>query len=181
MATESKAASELKLLRERAQMSVRQLAMALKAAGSKYGRSASSYAYYENEYKKPYLPADLVEALGPLLAGRGDPPISEPQVAALSGVRHGSLWLHPDPIGEPADRRKPAAIDAELLSEILLRIDRFERDRQQVFAPHQRAYLASRTYGRVADVPRSARPARIEAEFGDIAELAALFADNGNA
>ncbi|MDH3703593.1 MAG: hypothetical protein OEU46_20025 [Alphaproteobacteria bacterium] len=179
MATESKAASELKRLRERAQMSVRQLAVALKSAGSKYGRSASSYAYYENEYKKPYLPADLVDALGPLLAGRGDPPISDQQVAALAGVRHGSLWLHPEPVGEPANRGKTGAIDPDLLSEILLRFDKLEQDRRLVLAPRQRAILASRIYGRVADVPRPARPARIDAEFDDIAEMAALFADPG--
>ncbi len=180
MATESKAASELKRLRERAQLSVRQLAMALKDADSKYGRSASSYAYYENEYKKPYLPADLVEALGPLLAGRGKPPISEPQVAALAGVRRGSLWLHPDPVGEPVNHQKSAAIDPDLLSEILLRLDRFEQGRPPGLAPHQQAYLASRIYGRVADVPRAARPACIDAEFDDIAEIAALFADPGD-
>jgi transcriptional regulator with XRE-family HTH domain len=180
MATESKAASELKKLRERAHMSVRQLAMALKSAGSKYGRSASSYAYYENEYKKPYLPADLVEALGPVLANRGDPPISERQVAALAGVRGGSLWLHPDPVGETVKRPKTGKIDPDLLSEILLRITLFEQDRQMTLAPRQRAYLASRIYGRIADVPRSARPARLDAEFADIAELAALFADPGD-
>lgn len=179
MATESKAALELKRLRERAQMSVRQLAVALKSAGSKYGRSASSYAYYENEYKKPYLPADLVDALGPLLTGRGDPPISDQQVAALSGVRRGSLWLHPEPVGEPANPRKSSVIDQELLSDILLRIDTFERDRRLDLTPRNRAYLASRIYGRVVDLPLAVRPARIDAEFDDIAEMAALFAEPG--
>ncbi len=179
MATDSKAASELKQLRERAKLSVRQLALALKSAGSKYGRSASSYAYYENEYKKPYLPADLVEALGPLLSGRGDPPITERQVSVLAGVRRGSLWLHPDPVGEPSNHQKPGAFDADLLTEILLRLDKFEHGRRPALAPRQRAYLTSRIYSRIADVPRAGRQARLDAEFAEIAELAALFADSG--
>lgn len=176
MVTDSKAAHELKRLRDRAGYSVRQLAAALKSAGSKYGRSASSYAYYENDYKKAYLPADLIEALSPILAGRGNPPVTERQVAALGGVAGGSLWLLPNAIGDGRKRGETGSIDQVFLAEILVRADAFEKSRQMHLAPRQRAFLVSRLYGRTVLAPVAERNARIEAEVRELSDLAELFA-----
>lgn len=73
---QSKAALSLKRLRERAGLSVRETAEAL-------GRPASSYASYEDKYKKPFLPIDLVHALIPVLAPRG---VKAEELFALAGV-----------------------------------------------------------------------------------------------
>lgn len=66
----------LKKLRERAGYTVRELAKAI-------GMGASSYAYYEQDYKKEVLPLPFVKKLLPALTSRGVP---EEDVVALAGV-----------------------------------------------------------------------------------------------
>ena len=71
----SSAAKSLKRLRARAGMSVRAIAEAI-------DRRPSSYQFYEDEFKKEYLPRELVLALAPVLESRG---VSRSEVMALAG------------------------------------------------------------------------------------------------
>jgi len=119
MTTDYKASLELKRLREHAGYSVRQFAAALREAGSEFGQSPSSYAYYENGYKKPYLPVELVDSLTPLLVGRGSPPIGEGQVFALAGWERGRLWKLRLEFTEKQNTKTKAQIEADLLAEII--------------------------------------------------------------
>ena len=72
----SKAALGLKRLREQTGMSVRELADAI-------GRPTSTYASYENKYKKRFLPADLILALLPIFSAKGVDPA---ELRALGGL-----------------------------------------------------------------------------------------------
>ena len=177
MASRSKAALELKHLRERAGYSVRQLAAALGEAGSPYGRSPSTFAYYESQFRRPYLPGDLVESLVPLLEGRGDPAISERQVLALGGPQFNSLWVASGVIGERTDRKTAEEIDADLLAGILERISCLAVDGRITLSDGQRARLAARIYRQAARLPRSDQAAALDREVEDILEIGRLFRD----
>ena len=74
-------ALRIKALRERAGLSMADLARALGFRG------ASSYQRYEDPvlFTKPYVPLDMAEKLTAALAGRGTPPISRVEVMALAG------------------------------------------------------------------------------------------------
>ncbi|MGH6977475.1 MAG: helix-turn-helix domain-containing protein, partial [Stellaceae bacterium] len=61
----SVASRKLKQVRQRAGLSIRQVAQAL---GMEYG---SSYQHYEDRYKKPLLPLELVLKLVPIFAPAG--------------------------------------------------------------------------------------------------------------
>lgn len=80
MAGQSKSALALKKIRERVGLSVREVARQL---GYEETR-ASSYAYYEDEYKKSYLPIDLIEKLGPIFIPLG---AEQEELLALAGVK----------------------------------------------------------------------------------------------
>lgn len=175
MASQSKAALELKHLRERAGYSVRQLAAALMEAGSPYGRSASTFAYYESQFRRPYLPGDLVESLVPLLEGRGEPPISERQVLALGGPQFNSLWVASGVIGEKAADKTAGDIDDTLLARILERIAGLATDGEIVLSDQQRARLAARLYRLVVRIPRSGQADALEREIEEILEIGRLF------
>src|SRR5579875_2501953 len=77
MAKASPVALKLKRLRERTGLSVREMAAKLDY------ESASSYAYYENEFKKSFLPLDLVQKLAPIAESYG---IERSEVMALAGI-----------------------------------------------------------------------------------------------
>ncbi len=79
MADTSAAARDLKRLRERSGLSVREVAAAI-------DRPASTYASYEDKYRKPYLPLELAKQLEAVLVGRGEPAITSNDVLALAGV-----------------------------------------------------------------------------------------------
>lgn len=76
MSSRTDAGAKLKALRKRARLSVRELAGQL-------GMPSSSYAYYEDSYKRPFLPADVVARVGAELVGRGEPKITEAELRAL--------------------------------------------------------------------------------------------------
>lgn len=76
MAKQSDVALKLKRLRERAGMTVRELAEAL-------GMPASTYAAYEDKFKKLFLPVGLVKKIAPIFAKAG---IDETEVLALAGL-----------------------------------------------------------------------------------------------
>jgi hypothetical protein len=94
--TDEPVTERLKSLRLHANLSMDELARELGYKG------ASSYQRYEDRgtFKKNYLPLDLTQRLEQVLVGRGDPPITSPQVLALSGL------------GRP-DAAPPAAGDAD--------------------------------------------------------------------
>jgi len=73
----SAASRKLKQLRQRAGLSIRQVAQAL---GMEYG---SSYQHYEDRFKKPLLPLELVLKLVPIFAPAG---IEAAELYALAGV-----------------------------------------------------------------------------------------------
>lgn len=77
MGRQSKVALELKRLRERAKMSVREMATALD------DMAPSTYASYEDKYKKTFLPMELVKKLVPILSKRG---VDREDILALAGV-----------------------------------------------------------------------------------------------
>lgn len=68
-------AGKLKAIRSRA-IGLRELARAI-------GWEASRYQYYEDSYKKAYLPLELVDLIRPHLVGRGEPPVTETEIDSL--------------------------------------------------------------------------------------------------
>jgi SOS-response transcriptional repressor LexA len=70
-------ARRLKAIRARA-IGLRPLARAI-------GWEASKYQYYEDQFKKTYLPRDFIEMIKPHLVGRGHPPITLAELDALAG------------------------------------------------------------------------------------------------
>lgn len=73
----SENAKLLKEIRERAGVGVRELARAI-------DWDASRYHYYEREYKKPFLPDELVELVSPRLVGKGNPPVTIEELKLLA-------------------------------------------------------------------------------------------------
>jgi phage repressor protein C with HTH and peptisase S24 domain len=73
----SQVSRQLKLLRQRAGLSIREVAQAL---GMEHG---SSYQHYEDRFKKPLLPLDLVMKLVPIFEGSG---VEAGELYALAGV-----------------------------------------------------------------------------------------------
>ncbi len=57
--------------------------MTVRALAEAIGRPPSSYATYENGYKKPFLPMDLVMDLAPVLTARG---VARDELYALGGA-----------------------------------------------------------------------------------------------
>jgi transcriptional regulator with XRE-family HTH domain len=71
----SENAQKLKAIRERA-VGLRELARLI-------GWDASRYQYYEDLYKKPYMPTELIDLIRPHLVGRGSPPVSDAELDSL--------------------------------------------------------------------------------------------------
>jgi hypothetical protein len=101
----SAAATALKRLREKTGLSVREVAKAL-------GRPASSYATYEDAYKKPFLPPELVKGLIPVFEPHG---VNRRELIALMGIETDLSMLTGGPDGRrdlPAKNKHPApAVD----------------------------------------------------------------------
>ncbi|MEQ8388117.1 MAG: S24 family peptidase [Alphaproteobacteria bacterium] len=66
MTDTSQAASRLKALRQKAGLSLREMAREI-------GWGATRYQHYEDRYKKPYLPIEVLDAILPVLARHGVP------------------------------------------------------------------------------------------------------------
>ncbi len=77
MAETSPITRKLKQLRQRAGLSIREVAHAL---GMEHG---SSYQHYEDRYRKPHLPLDFVRRLVPIFEKGG---VSSAEVFSLAGV-----------------------------------------------------------------------------------------------
>jgi len=76
MSETSQAARRLKLLRERAGLSMRAVSEAL-------GWTLTRYQHYEDRYRRPYLPLDLARQLADIFAPRGVPAAD---MLALAGI-----------------------------------------------------------------------------------------------
>ncbi len=173
MSTNATAAVELKRLRELAGLSVRRVAAALRESGSNIGQTPSSYVYYENEYKKTYLPVDLVDALVPILSGRGVPPIGEKDVLALGGFERGRSWVRRIEFDErPKDK---VEIDAELLSQIIAGIRKDCEKLGFELTAEQEGQLIAEVCRRVAESGRARHPGFIEREIAQACRLAKAF------
>lgn len=96
------AAQKLKKLRERTGLTVA-------ATASLIGRQKSTYASYEDKYKKPYLPITLVKALAPHFASRG---VSRQELFALAGVDHGS-WPTPGLAEQAPAFKAPGIVEVD--------------------------------------------------------------------
>lgn len=180
MATNSKAALELKRLRESAGYSVRGLAAALKESGSNYGRSPSSYAYYENEYRKPYLPIDLVDALAPLLCGKGSPPIRNRDVLVLAGTQHDSLWIARPAFSEKIETKEFKLIDPDLLTAIMNKIGEHASANSLILSNHQLARMTAEVYARLSSLNEEERWPSLDRETESVCRLArTLLASTG--
>jgi SOS-response transcriptional repressor LexA len=90
MSETSQAARRLKMLRERAGLSMRAVSEAL-------GWTLTRYQHYEDRYRRNYLPLELARQLGDLFAQRGVPAAD---VLALAGVEAVPR--------DPADSKKAA-------------------------------------------------------------------------
>ncbi len=97
MSETSQAARRLKLLRERAGLSMRAVSEAL-------GWTLTRYQHYEDRYRRNYLPFELARQLADLFASRGVP-AEEVLVLAGHGVTEpppGSAPIQPRPIDVPS-------------------------------------------------------------------------------
>jgi hypothetical protein len=172
MSTTAIAPAELKRLREWAGLSVRQLTAALREAGSRFGNSPSSYAYYENDFKGTYLPVELVEALTPILCGRGSPPIGERQVLALAGFKNDSLWITPMEFDERPSLSRKVEIELDLLPRIIPAVRKEIATLDLTLTSEQEAQLITEICRRVAAAPGSKRyPSFIEWEIAHACRL----------
>ena len=172
MPTNYKASLELKRLREHAGYSIRQFAAALREMGSDYGQSPSSYAYYENGYKKPYLPVDLVDALTPLLLDRGTPPIGERQLLALAGPPRNSLWIIRTKFLEKQNTRTRAEFEADLLAEIIRGVDLETEALSLQLSDRQRARLIAVVYQRIVATDSMDQPGMVDWEVAHACRIA---------
>ncbi len=89
----SSVSRKLKQLRQRAGLSIREVAHAL---GMENG---SSYQHYEDRFRKPFLPLDFTQRLVPIFGAKG---IEASELYALAGVDGGTRALgikHAAPLG----------------------------------------------------------------------------------
>lgn len=93
----SENAKRLKILRERAGLGLREFARLIDWGHSRY-------QYYEDKYKEQYLTREFINLVGPHLIGRGDPPVTREEVAALTG----SHAIDESNVMEPIDDSKEA-------------------------------------------------------------------------
>jgi transcriptional regulator with XRE-family HTH domain len=103
----SPASRRLKHLRQRAGLSIRQVAQAL---GMEHG---SSYQHYEDRYKRVHLPLDLVMRLVPIFEPTGIDPAELFALAGVDGSGHRPL-------------QTPAASSDEAISGRMLQIDELD-------------------------------------------------------
>lgn len=99
MVEPSDAARGLKSLREEAGLSMRQAADAL-------GMSLTGYQHYEDRFKKPFLPIDLMRRVAGMLAGRGVDPA---RALALAGTTPEAVGFEPVAVPDAPPPRPRAA------------------------------------------------------------------------
>ncbi|UYN96565.1 MAG: S24 family peptidase [Enhydrobacter sp.] len=65
--------------------SIRARAIGLRPLARAIGWEASKYQYYEDHYKKTWLPRDFIERIKPHVVGLGHPPVTVAELDALAG------------------------------------------------------------------------------------------------
>jgi phage repressor protein C with HTH and peptisase S24 domain len=100
-------AKRLKSIRDRTGIGLRELARLI-------GWDHSRYQYYEDSYKKAYLPLDLIERIKPHLVGLGDPPVTTAEIDSLCQLPRATLQMKnsledrvPVPLPSRTDKRLP--------------------------------------------------------------------------
>lgn len=101
----SDVAHRLKALRLEAGLSARQLAQAI-------GDSENSYQHYENRYKRPYQPVDLMQRVAPVLARHGIDPARVLELAGTTPEAVGMRAASPAAPSSAALVRAPSAVSA---------------------------------------------------------------------
>lgn len=66
---------------------MRSRAIGLRELARAIGWDASRYQYYEDAFKKPFIPRDLIERISPHIVGKGEPPVTLDELESLSGVQ----------------------------------------------------------------------------------------------
>jgi AcrR family transcriptional regulator len=94
--TLSDVAVRLKALRERAGISVREMADRLGFS------TGGTYQHYEDRYKKDHLPPAMVQKLTAILQGHGHPPITRREIVSLGGGLDGFTSTNQGDDGETA-------------------------------------------------------------------------------
>jgi phage repressor protein C with HTH and peptisase S24 domain len=90
MAEASAVSRQLKQLRQRAGLSIREVAHAL---GMENG---SSYQHYEDRFRRPFLPLELVQRLTPIFSGKGIDPAELLALAGIEGSGTRAIGASPD-------------------------------------------------------------------------------------
>lgn len=165
----------LKRLRKRAGYSVRQLAAALRDMGSKYGRSPSSYAYYENDYQRPYLPVDLVDALVPILRDRGEPPISVNEVLALGGAERKHIWLTRPTFSEKPGLKSKIEIETDLFEEVIQGVQIEAEALELSLTPQRQSRLVAEICRRISTAESARQPGFVSREIAHVCRFARAF------
>jgi phage repressor protein C with HTH and peptisase S24 domain len=78
---------------------IRARAIGLRALAREIGWEPSKYQYYEDQYKKTYLPRDFIERIKPHVVGRGTPPVTVAEIDALAGYPSATGGDEVHPIG----------------------------------------------------------------------------------
>ncbi|TBR22666.1 MAG: XRE family transcriptional regulator, partial [Reyranella sp.] len=109
---------------------IRERAVGLCELSRLIGWDASRYQYYEDSYKKPYMPVELIDLIRPHLVGRGDPPITHAELdGLLPPQRKPAIAPPPTRSGHVDDAarlgayiratREARGIDVEILAKIV--------------------------------------------------------------
>ncbi len=69
---------------------IRARAIGLRALAREIGWEPSKYQYYEDQFKKTWLPRELIERIKPHVVGRGLPPVTAAELDALAGYPSGA-------------------------------------------------------------------------------------------
>ncbi|BBK30571.1 peptidase S24-like protein [Stella humosa] len=121
MVEASQAARGLKVLREEAGLSMRQTADAL-------GMSLTGYQHYEDRFKKPFLPVDLMRRVAGILAERG---IAADRAMELAGTTPDLVGIEPAPPGsvpaQPTIAARPPTADLRSAGPTVVHFDRARR------------------------------------------------------
>lgn len=132
----SDAARQLKALREKSGLSVRDMA-------AEMGMKPNGYTHYENRFKKPFLPTDFARDAARILAARGIP---EESVLSLAGIVAVANAMAAE-TGEPAPLVSVYDVKASAGYGLIVEDERVIE--QLAFPPD---YLARITKARTADL-----------------------------
>ena len=115
------------------------------------GMPTTSYQHYEDRYKKPLLPVDLVTKLAPMFAEHG---IDPDEVLALGGVT-----------------RETAPLNRKLMRDVIEGIYAFSREQKIDLAPAPFAEIVVELYMEVSQVEVDQQAATLKHTIGPVVRL----------